>query len=449
MNNEAIAAGLRHADDTHVIEVGRAVLPRSGEILARSLAQEGRPVLLVADERTWAAAGQVVARSLGEAGVVLAEPLVFPGVPTLYAAYEHCALIRERLRGSRALGVAVGSGTLNDLVKLASGELQQPYAVVGTAASMDGYSGFGAPMTENGVKVTRPCPAPAVVVFDLDVAAAAPTSMVAAGYGDLAAKIPAGADWILADAVGLDPIDPLAWDLVQGGVTEALSHPAALAAGDADAYEGLVEGLLLSGLAMQVYKGTRPASGAEHYFSHLWELDHLGVEQDPPLSHGFKVAIGTLAMTAFHEQFLRRGVASLDVDRVVAEWPAWDVVEADIRSKLSGPLAAKGIRETKEKYVDAVGLRTRVQSLVDQWDTLRPRLAAQLRPARQLQEMLRAAGTPTRPEDIGLSVQQVKDTFPRAMYYRSRYTVLDVSREIGWFDELVDEVFAPGGIWTS
>jgi len=75
-------------------------------------------------------------------------------------------------------------------------------------------------------------------------------------------------DWILSDAVGLDPIDPLAWELVQSGVAEALSQPGALAAGDPDAYEGLVSGLILSGLAMQVYAGTRPASGAEHYFSH-------------------------------------------------------------------------------------------------------------------------------------------------------------------------------------
>ncbi|HSN43994.1 MAG TPA: iron-containing alcohol dehydrogenase, partial [Propionibacteriaceae bacterium] len=208
------------------------------------------------------------------------------------------------------------------------------------------------------------------------------------------------------------------------------------------------EGLLLSGLAMQVYKGTRPASGAEHYFSHLWELDHLGADLDPPLSHGFKVAIGTLAMSAFYEQFLKRDLASLDVDRVVASWPTWDALEADIRSTLTGALAEKGVRETREKYVDASGLRTRVQTLIDAWPTLRPRIEAQLVPARTLQEMLRAAGTPTRPEDIGLTLQELKDTFPRAMYYRSRYTVLDVSREIGWFPELVDEVFAPGGLWS-
>ena len=221
-----------------------------------------------------------------------------------------------------------------------------------------------------------------------------------------------------------------------------------MAAGDADAYEGLVEGLLLSGLAMQVYKGTRPASGAEHYFSHLWELDHLGADLDPPLSHGYKVAIGTLAMTAFYERFMARDLAAIDVDAVVAAWPTWDAVEADIRSKLTGPLAEKGVRETREKYVDAAGLRTRVQTLVDGWPSLRPRLVDQLMPARDLQRMLAAAGTPTRPEDIGLTLAELKDTFPKAMYYRSRYTVLDVTREIGWFDELVDEVFAPGGLWT-
>ena len=448
MTNQAIADGLRHASDTRVIEVGRAILSRTGEILAESLAQPGRPLLIVADERTWVAAGEAVAASLQAAGLTQTEPLVFPGTPTLYAAYEHCETIRERLMETNALGVAVGAGTLNDLVKLASGELDQPYAVVGTAASMDGYSGFGAPMSQGGVKITMPCPAPAVVLFDLDVAAAAPKAMVASGYGDLAAKIPAGADWILSDAIGLDPIDPLAWDLVQGGVAEALSRPDALAAGDADAYEGLVEGLLLSGLAMQVYKGTRPASGAEHYFSHLWELDHLGADLDPPLSHGYKVAIGTLAMTAFYERFMARDLAAIDVDAVVAAWPTWDAVEADIRSKLTGPLAEKGVRETREKYVDAAGLRTRVQTLVDGWPSLRPRLVDQLMPARDLQRMLAAAGTPTRPEDIGLTLAELKDTFPKAMYYRSRYTVLDVTREIGWFDELVDEVFAPGELWT-
>ena len=448
MTQDLIARGLAAASDTEVVVVGRGVLPATGSILKDSLFADAKPALVVADDRTWAAAGKAVAASLTAAGIELVDPMIFPGHPVLYAALENADTIRERLATTGALGVAVGSGTINDLVKLASGQLGQKYAVVGTAASMDGYSGFGAPMSSQGVKVTMPCPAPAVVVIDLDVAAAAPPTMVASGYGDLSAKIPAGADWILSDAVGLDPIDPLAWELVQSGVADALSRPAALAAGDPDAYAGLVSGLVLSGLAMQVYRGTRPASGAEHYFSHLWELDHLGADWDPPLSHGHKVAIGTLAMSAFYERFLARDLAALDIDAAVARWAPWDEVDAYIRSKFTGALAEHATGETKVKYVDGAGLRERLETFVANWYRLRSRITAQLVPAKTLQEMLRAAGAPATPEDIGLTAADVRATFPKAMYYRSRYTVLDLAREAGWFDELVDEVFAPGGLWT-
>ncbi|WP_284967203.1 iron-containing alcohol dehydrogenase, partial [Cutibacterium acnes] len=58
------------------------------------------------------------------------------------------------------------------------------------------------------------------------------------------------------------------------------------------------------------------------------------------------------------------------------------------------------------------------------------------------------AGAPSRPEDIGLTAADVRATFPKAMYYRSRYTVLDLAREAGWYEELVEEVFAPDGLWT-
>ena len=445
--NDTLQAALAHASDTEEVEVGRGVLSYSGRMI-NSVLLRGRPALLVADENTWTAAGARVLLALKEVGADVLEPMIYPGHPALYAAYEHCEEIKRRLADKRALGVAIGSGTLNDLVKLASGELGQPYVVVGTAASMDGYTGFGAPMTRDGLKVTMDCPAPLAVVFDLDVVASAPKVMAASGYGDLSAKIPGGADWILADAAGVEPIDQLAWDLVQGSVREALSRPREMAAGVPDAFEGLCQGLVLSGLAMQVAKGTRPASGAEHYFSHLWELDHLGADLQPPLSHGFKVAIGTLAMTAFYEKFLQRDLGAVDIDAVVGRWPSWDAVEADIRGTMTGPLIDKGINETRVKYVDADGLRERVGRLVASWPETRARLEAQLLPASELQRMLGEAGAPTRPEDIGLTADNVRKTFPKAMYYRSRYTVLDVARELGWFDDLVTDVFAPGGLWT-
>ena len=65
---------------------------------------------------------------------------MFPGVPELYARYEDVELLRDAISGLDAVVVAVGAGTLNDLAKRACGELGRPYSVVGTAASMDGYT---------------------------------------------------------------------------------------------------------------------------------------------------------------------------------------------------------------------------------------------------------------------------------------------------------------------
>ena len=228
---------------------------------------------------------------------------------------------------------------------------------------------------------------------------------------------------------------------------QALAHPDALAAGDAAAYEGLVEGLCLSGLAMQVYEGTRPASGAEHYFSHIWELAGLGTDWEPPLSHGFKVGLGTLTMTAFQEALLLRDLKHLDIDAAVSKYPTWAQVEADVARHLSGPLVENALKETRTKFVDEEGLRERLGRITSHWDALSARVEAQLMPARVLQDMLERVGAPSRPEHIGLTAADVKATFPKAMYYRSRYTALDVAREAGIFDELVDEVFAPGGFW--
>jgi glycerol-1-phosphate dehydrogenase [NAD(P)+] len=56
-------------------------------------------------------------------------------------------------------------------------------------------------------------------------------------------------------------------------------RPAKLSAGDPSALDDLIEGLIMSGLAMQAASSSRPASGAEHQFSHLWEMEGLG--QDP------------------------------------------------------------------------------------------------------------------------------------------------------------------------
>lgn len=81
---------------------------------------------------------------------------------------------------------------------------------------------------------------------------------------------------------------------------------------------------------MQATQSSRPASGAEHQFSHLWDMEHLKYN-GASVSHGFKVGIGTLASTAFLEMLLETPVEELDVEKCVAAWKSWEETEADIR----------------------------------------------------------------------------------------------------------------------
>jgi glycerol-1-phosphate dehydrogenase [NAD(P)+] len=450
VSTERIKAALPNATDTKDVVIGAKVLDSVDEVFGRSFGDQ--PAVVVADENTFKVAGEQVQQQLQAAGRTLVRPYIFPGQPTLRAEYGNITTLVESLRGHDALPVAVASGTLNDIVKCAAYECDRPYLVVATAASVDGYTSFGASITKDGFKQTLTCPAPRAVLADLDVLTAAPPIMTASGYGDLLGKVPAGADWIVADALQVDPIDPHVWSLVQGPLREATARPAELAAGDRSAMEALVEGLMMSGLAMQVAGSSRPASGAEHYFSHLWELEGLahGVAGGPPPEHGLKVGFASIAMAAFYERILRRDLGEVDVDACRAAWPSWADVEREVRATHTTPgLDRAALAQSREKYVDADQLAQRLTLLREGWSALRERIQDQLRPADQLREQLGAAGCPTSPAELGLSLADLKATYVRARMIRSRYTILDLAYETGTLHECVEELFAPGGYWAQ
>ena len=312
MSEERIGAALRDATDTGQVAIGHGALGSVAEVFGRGFGD--RPAVVVADATTWRVAGEQVQRELEAAGQATRRPYRFPPDTFVAADYENVERLSPALAGHDAIPVAVGSGSLNDIVKRAAHEAGRPYLSVATAASMDGYTAFGAAITRDGYKQTMTCPAPRAVVADLEVLAGAPAAMTASGYGDLLGKVTAGADWLVADALGVEPVDPGVWELVQGPLREAVGRPEALAAGDREALERLVEGLVMSGLAMQAHASSRPASGAEHQFSHLWEMEGLGHDRRPPLSHGFKVGVGSVAIAALYERLLERDLGALDVE---------------------------------------------------------------------------------------------------------------------------------------
>ena len=168
--------------------------------------------------------------------------------------------------------IAVGAGVINDLVKYAAYRKGLPFMSVATAASMDGYASGGAPLSKNGFKHTIACAPPRVIVADSHILATAPAPMAGWGYGDLAGKIPAGADWIIADALRVEAMDHDVWSLVHDHLGDWLSDPAGIAKGDSQTLVELHKGLTICGLSMEFHGSTRPASGADQQIAHIWEM---------------------------------------------------------------------------------------------------------------------------------------------------------------------------------
>jgi glycerol-1-phosphate dehydrogenase [NAD(P)+] len=314
---------------------------------------------------------------------------------------------------------------------------------------MDGYTAFGAAITRDGFKQTMSCPAPRAVVADLDILVTAPAQMNATGYGDLLGKVTAGADWILADALEIELIEKRAWSLVQDSLRDWTGKPQALHAGNRQAIENLFEGLILSGIAMQISASSRPASGSEHRFSHLWEMQALAHGHEP-VPHGFKVGVGTLAAAALYERVLARDLSRLDSDALCRAWPSREEVRREVEQGHSSPmLAENAVEESLAKYIPPDQLRQRLMRIQERWPIIREHLERQLMTAEHIRDLLRAAGCPTEPAEIGVSVAQLRESYILARTIRSRYTVLDLVNETGILGACVVELFAPGGYWAA
>ncbi len=435
---------LTAADRTRLVQVEHGTRHQAAAVFQQLFGR--RPAAIVADVNTFAAAGRDVVDSFRQAGHPCLEPFVFDH-PDLHAEYPHVEQLDRFLGSQDAIAVAVGSGTINDMTKLASHHCGRPYLCVATAASMDGYTAFGASITRDGSKQTFDCPAPVGVLADLEVIQGAPLGMNASGYADLLAKIVAGADWLVAEALDVEPIDQTAWEMMHGRLRTWIGSPAGIRQGDGQAIHCLILGLLVSGLAMQWTKTSRVASGADHQFSHLWDMqNHVHNGRFP--SHGFKVGIGTLSSSALYEHLLRQPLEELDADRLAAQWGEISSVQADIDRRFELPeLKAKALLETRAKYVDQAAVRQQLLRLKAVWPELRARLQAHLLSFDELADHLSTAGCPVAPDEIGISPDRLRESYRLAYYIRRRFTVLDLAARTQAFEPALAEIFGPSGRW--
>jgi len=370
------------------VRIGPGVLAGAGPLLREG----GLPdrVHVAADRNTLGACPGLL-ESLTSAGFEISL--------TLFDDLTHADMAAvERLcaegTGAEAL-LAVGSGSLNDAARLASFRLERPYAVFGTAPSMDGYASTVAPVLENGYKRTYPAHAPLCILADSGVLASSPARLRSAGAGDLYGKYTALADWRVAHLL----TGEYYCERVAGLMEDAVAKGA----------EGAVmEALVFSGIAMQLCGTSRPASGAEHHIAHFWEMLSLRDGREGDL-HGRMVGVG--ALLVLREYKLLGGLKY-----VTALPDRWD---ANNIARVFGALADDIVKENSPGPLHNVNAE-RVAAL---WPEIRGILAG-LPGLETVESALRAAGAPVTMAELGLSEDMAALGLRYGRYVRDRLTVL-------------------------
>ena len=389
----------------------------------------GKEPWIIADGNTYRAAGENVYTLLVEAGFKPFESYIFPADPKPHPDLA----ISEKLAAmipDNCVPVAVGSGVINDLVKCAAGIRQVPYCCVATACSVDGYSSNGGAMSINGSKKTFPCPAPRAICADVDVLQTAPPEMFAAGYADLLAKVTGGADWLIADTMEFEPIDKAIWALIQEPLSERIA--------DSSDMGKVFAGLASSGYGMQMYHDSRPASGSEHMFSHVWEMEGLTCNGEE-VSHGFKVGIGVLISTLLFEYVMENDFEALcsKMKRPLSADERQIEVNELLKRNCYGNEAAV---TAMKKYLTPEETAARRAFIGEKWSKLQQVLKKQTVPFEKLQQMLKNANCPSTPAEIGLDIEQTLHAIHTAQTIRIRYTILDLLYECGLLDDACKKI---------
>jgi glycerol-1-phosphate dehydrogenase [NAD(P)+] len=235
--------------------------------------------------------------------------------------------------------------------------------------------------------------------------------------------------------------------MVQGGLPDWLAAPQRIAAGEPEALRGLVQGLVVSGLAMQDYGTSRPASGSDHQFAHLWEMEKLAVD-GVPVAHGACVGVGCVASLALFDWLLRCDLSRIDADALAQRRPDWIEVDREVRLAFDDPgVVASALEEMRAKHHPPERIAERLGRLRQRWPVLSAHLRRTLPSPAQMRDRLTPLRGAASPEVIGLSRERLARDYLRARLIRRRYTIFDVLSDLGCFSSAVDDLFRHDGFW--
>ncbi len=412
--------------------------------LARIIEEnEYKNIFVVADNNTWKAAGKKVLNAIdnasrkedSRAGIKMSKFIfrqeeLIPDesvIGTLFVNVpSECDLV-----------IAIGSGTINDLCKLVSEKIKADYCIVATAPSMDGFASNVSPLILNHLKTTINTKIPDYIIGDLEVLSKAPANMIAAGAGDIIGKYVCLTDWKMANLINgeyyCDEMETLvrkSIEKVVGAIEPYIGKNDNSFLSEKKTISSIMEGLVLSGIAMSFVGNSRPASGSEHHLSHYWEMMFL-FEGKKMVPHGTKVAIGTVKTIKLYEK-MKKKKPDFDMVRKNIHFNKKEWEEEIRRVYRQTAEDVIKLENECEKNSDKDVLR-RVDILEEKWEEA-VNIMNTLPSSVYIEDLLKAMDAPYKPKQVGVDKATVKESVKYAKELRNRYGLLQMMFDMGRFE---------------
>lgn len=431
MNGKLCACGKVHSHTVANILVGAGVISKLPDELARYAAKK---IYLLCDQTTYRVAGERVQTLLQEAGVavvlcVLDSESPAPneynvGYATMF--YDHsCEAV-----------VAVGSGVVNDIGKIVAAMAGKPYLIVGTAPSMDGYASPTSSMTRANLKISLNSKTADVIIGDTDILCKAPTRMLLSGLGDMIAKYVSICEWRIAHIISGEYYCEEIAALVRVALKRCVENAEGLLRRDVQAVQAVFEGLVITGVAMTYAGVSRPASGVEHYLSHVWDMREIefGTAAD---FHGIQCAIGSLIAARCYEKLK---ALTPDKEKALAYAAGFDgeVWSAALRKFLGKSAESMIALEKKEGKYNLQKHAERLPVILNHWQEILQVIDEELPSAASLEALLDRLGAPKAPAEIGIDPSVLPMTFKASKDIRDKYVLPRLAWDLGVLDEIAD-----------
>lgn len=262
--------------------------------------------------------------------------------------------------------------------------------------------------------------------------------MLQAGLGDMLAKYISICEWRISHIITGEYYCEEVASLIRRALKKCVDGAEGLANRDPEAVGAVAEGLILSGMAMGFAEVSRPASGLEHYFSHMWEMMALERGEKSEL-HGIQVGVGTRLTMDIYEK-----IKSITPTRERAlearanfDAAAWEARVHRVFGKTAPQILA--IEEKTQKN-DPAKHALRVEALIAHWDDVLSIIREELPDYDFLIDTMKTVSLPMNPAEIGISDADAKDAFLCARDIRDKYLSCSFLWDLGYLDEFVSKL---------